>query len=48
MSGRPPRNPLTVTFAVWNALLLREALSRLFGRRAAWFWLLFEPIFHVA
>lgn len=48
MSAQLPRNPLTVTFAVWNALLLREALSRLFGRRAAWFWLLFEPIFHVA
>ncbi len=42
------RSPLTITLAVWKALLLREALSRLFGRRAAWFWLLLEPVFHVA
>jgi len=42
------RTPLAVTMSVWRALLLREALARLFGRRAAWFWLLLEPVFHVA
>jgi capsular polysaccharide transport system permease protein len=41
------RSPLAVTASVWKALFLREALSRLFSRRAMWFWLLAEPIFHV-
>lgn len=27
---------------------MREALTRLFSRRAAWAWLLFEPIFHIS
>lgn len=34
--------------SVWKALVLREALARLFSRRAAWFWLLLEPIAHIA
>lgn len=42
------RSPLTITLAVWHALLLREALSRLFSRRAAWLWLLLEPAVHLA
>lgn len=42
------RNPLTVTFSVWKALLLREALGRLFSSRGAWFWLLAEPVFHMS
>lgn len=42
------RTPLAVTFSVWKALTLREALSRLFSGRATWFWLLFEPVFHVS
>lgn len=42
------RSPLSVTYAVWRALFLREAVFRLSGRRAAWLWLLLEPIFHVA
>ena len=42
------RSPLSVTYAVWRALFLREAAFRLSGRRAAWLWLLLEPIFHVA
>lgn len=42
------RTPLAVTFSVWKALTLREALSRLFAGRASWFWLLFEPVFHVS
>ena len=43
-----PRNPLAVTRSVWNALFLREAASRLFGERGGWFWLLLDPVFHVA
>lgn len=41
------RNPLAVTFAVWRAIFLREALDRLFDMRFAWFWLLAEPILHI-
>lgn len=41
------RNAVTVTFSVWRALLLREAIPRLFQHRAAWLWLLVEPVFHV-
>ncbi len=32
---------------VWQALFLREASSRLFGSRAAWAWLLLEPLVHI-
>ena len=42
------RSSLAVTFAVWKALFLREAVTRLSSGRAAWLWLLFEPIFHVS
>lgn len=42
------RTPATITLSVWKALFLRETLSRLFSARAAWFWLLAEPVFHVA
>ncbi len=38
------RNSLQITFAVWRAMFLREALDRLFEARGAWIWLLFEPI----
>ena len=41
------RSALQVTLSVWKALFLRESLARLFGRRAAWFWLLLEPLFHI-
>lgn len=41
------RNSLTVTFSVWRALLLREAIPRLFEHRTAWLWLVVEPVFHV-
>lgn len=34
--------------SVWKALLLREALSRLFASRGAWFWLIAEPVAHMA
>jgi capsular polysaccharide transport system permease protein len=41
------RNALQVTLAVWHALFVREVLSRLVTQRAAWFWLLVEPLAHV-
>ncbi len=43
-----PRNPVSITLSVWKALLLREALGRFFASRGAWFWLLLDPVFHVA
>src|SRR3546814_21054570 len=42
------RNSLVVTLSVWKALLLREALARLFSGRASWFWLIAKPILHMA
>ena len=44
----PPRTSLQVTRSVWKALLLRESLTRLFSSRGAWFWLLAEPVVHIA
>jgi capsular polysaccharide transport system permease protein len=41
------RSPLSITFAVWRAIFLREALDRLFDMRGAWFWLLAEPVLHI-
>ncbi|WP_206434390.1 ABC transporter permease [Iodobacter ciconiae] len=41
------RSSPAITLAVWKALFLREAVSRLFSGRATWFWLLAEPVFHV-
>lgn len=42
------RTSLAVTLSVWKALFFREILSRLFAGRASWFWLLAEPVFHMA
>lgn len=42
------RSPIAVTWSVWRALFLREALDRLFDMRAAWFWLLMEPVLHIS
>src|SRR3546814_8213038 len=42
------RTSLVVTLSVWKALLLREALACLFSGRASWFWLIAEPILHMA
>lgn len=42
------RTPLEVTVSVWRAMFLREALDRLFEARAAWLWLLIEPIIYIA
>ena len=41
------RTPLEVTFSVWKALFLREAVQRLFSARASWAWLLLEPLAHI-
>ncbi|WP_035065214.1 ABC transporter permease [Nitratidesulfovibrio termitidis] len=41
------RSPLAITVSVWRAIFLREALDRLFGERAAWLWLLVEPVTHI-
>ncbi|MGF6572925.1 capsular polysaccharide transport system permease protein [Paraburkholderia sp. GAS333] len=42
------RSPLEVAYSVWRALFVREALDRLFEARAAWLWLLAEPIIYIA
>ncbi|OLL28682.1 ABC transporter [Burkholderia sp. SRS-W-2-2016] len=42
------RTPFEVTFSVWRAMFLREALDRLFEARAAWLWLLIEPIIYIS
>lgn len=42
------RNSLRITLSVWKALLLREALTRLFSSRSAWFWIIAEPVLHMA
>jgi capsular polysaccharide transport system permease protein len=42
-----PRPPLTVTFAVWKALFLREAVHRMSRERAASLWMVVEPVVHV-
>jgi capsular polysaccharide transport system permease protein len=41
------RTPFEVTVSVWRAMFLREALDRLFEARAAWLWLLVEPIIYI-
>lgn len=41
------RSASQITWAVWKALFLREALTRVSSGRAAWFWLLAEPVLHV-
>lgn len=37
------RTPLAITFSVWKALFLREAVFRLSTGRASWLWLLLQP-----
>lgn len=41
------RTSAVVTLSVWKALFLREAVHRLFSSRAAWLWLLLEPVVHI-
>lgn len=42
------RTPFEITFSVWRAIFLREALDRLFEARAAWLWLLVEPVIYIS
>jgi capsular polysaccharide transport system permease protein len=37
-----------ITFSVWRAMFLREALDRLFEARAAWLWLMVEPVIYIS
>lgn len=41
------RTSTVITLSVWKALFLREAVTRIFSGRAAWLWLLIEPMFNV-
>jgi capsular polysaccharide transport system permease protein len=41
------RTPTAVTLSVWKALFLREAVNRVSHERAAWLWLLLEPVVHI-
>lgn len=43
----PQRSSMQITFGVWKALFLREAITRISKGRAAWLWLFVEPVFHV-
>lgn len=40
-------SPVSNTLMVWKALFLKDALSRFFGNRAAWVWLIVEPAMHI-
>lgn len=42
-----PRSAWQVTWSVWRALFIRDAMNRLFSRRAAWVWVLAEPAIHM-
>ncbi len=42
-----PRTSLQVTFSVWKALFIREALQRTMAERFSWFWMIAEPIAQV-
>ena len=46
-SAHAPRSAWRVTYAVWRAMFLRDALARLFSSRAAWVWVLGEPLVHI-
>ena len=46
-SMKTARTPFSITYSVWKALFLREAVSRLSTGRAAWLWLLLEPLFQI-
>lgn len=42
------RSSVEIALSVWKALLIRESLARLFAVRGGWFWLLLEPVYHIA
>lgn len=41
------RTSSLITWTVWKALFLRETVTRLSAGRAAWLWLLLEPVVHL-
>lgn len=41
------RSSINITLSVWRALFLREALTRISGARARWFWIVAEPLAHM-
>lgn len=41
------RTSSLIAWTVWKALFLREAVARLSARRAAWAWILIEPVVHL-
>jgi len=47
-ASRALRSSFAVTFSVWRALFLREAATRLSRNPTAWFWLIAEPLTHIA
>ena len=47
VAATQPRSSLAVTLGVWKALFLREAVDRVSRTRAAWLWVLLEPVVHI-
>jgi capsular polysaccharide transport system permease protein len=45
--GSAVRSSLQIKLTTWKALFLREALTRISAARAAWLWVLLEPLAHV-
>ncbi|HSQ91006.1 MAG TPA: hypothetical protein VLM19_02395, partial [Nitrospiraceae bacterium] len=41
------RTSSLIAWTVWKALFLREAVARLSAGRAAWVWILLEPVVHL-
>lgn len=41
------RTSLSIAYATWRALFLRESVNRLLAGRAAWLWILLEPVIHI-
>ncbi len=41
------RTSINITLSVWKALFLREAVSRISAGRAAWLWLVVEPLINI-
>lgn len=48
MAATGTRSAIAVTFSVWRALMLREAVSRLFATRISWIWVFLEPVVHIS
>lgn len=41
------RSSLQITWSVWHALFMREALTRTMANRFAWLWMIVEPLLWV-